>query len=57
MIAVAPMVELVDVEGYALTFAGHLVASALAVPVIPEVPCLGPLRAAFGAHTGLPSAD
>jgi len=57
MIAVAPMVELVDVEGYALTLAGHLVASALAVPVIPEVPCLGPLRAAFGAHTGLPSAD
>jgi hypothetical protein len=57
MIAVAPMVELVDVEGYALTLAGHLVGCALAVPVITAT--LGPvaLRAAFGAHTRAPSAD
>jgi hypothetical protein len=49
MIAVASMLELVDVEGYALALAGQLVITAALCPVVPG--------AAFGAHTGLPSAD
>jgi hypothetical protein len=35
MLAIAPMVELVEVEGYALAFARQLVACTLVVPVIP----------------------
>jgi hypothetical protein len=35
MIAVAAVVELVEVEGYALALARQLVAGTIAVPVIP----------------------
>jgi len=60
MIAVAAMIELVEVEGYALALARQLVARASADPVLPDV--LRPARPAtlcadYGAHTGLPSAD
>ena len=57
MVAVAPVLELVDVERYALTLAGQLVACAVAGPVLPAALCLAALRAAHGAHTGLPSAE
>lgn len=57
MIAIAAMIELVDVEGYALPLARRLMTGALAVPVIAAALCPVALRAAFGAHTGLPSAD
>ena len=57
MIAVAAVVELVDVEGYALALARQLVACTIAVPVIPIALQLDALSAARGAHTGLPSAE
>jgi len=52
MIAVAPMLELVDVEGYALALAGQPVPGPVTAAPCPVLP-----RAAFGAHAGLPSAD
>jgi hypothetical protein len=60
MIAVAAVVELVEVEGDALTLATQLVARASAAFVFPDVLCLArlaTLRADYDAHTGLPSAD
>jgi len=45
------MLELVDVEGYALAFAGQAVAGPVTAAPCPVLP-----RAAFGAHPGLPSA-
>jgi hypothetical protein len=57
MIAVAPVIELVEVEGYPLTLAGRLVARAPAVPVFPGVLSLAglaALRAGHGAHARLP---
>jgi len=48
MIAVAPMLELVDVEGYPLALAGQLVTAAL---------CPVTQRVADGAHTRLLPAD
>ena len=47
MIAVAPVLELVGVEGYTLALAGQLV-------VITASPCPVASRTAFGAHTVLP---
>ena len=54
MIAVAAVVELVEVEGYALALARQLVACTIAVPVIPIALQLDALSAARGAHTGPP---
>jgi hypothetical protein len=54
------MIELVEVEGYALALAGQLVARASAALVFPDalrLARLATLRAGYGAHTGLPSAD
>jgi hypothetical protein len=59
MIAVAAMVELVVMEGYALALAGQLVARTPAIRVFPDALGLtgfAALRAGYGAHTGLPSA-
>jgi hypothetical protein len=57
MIAVAAVVELVDVEGYALALARQLVACTIAFPVIPVALWLDALHAACGTHPGLPSAE
>jgi hypothetical protein len=54
------MVELVEVESYALALARQLMAPASAAFVFPDALCLArlaTLRAGYGAHTGLPSAD
>ena len=52
MIAVASMLELVDMEGYALALAGQLVAGPVTAAICPVIQ-----RVAFGAHTGLLPAD
>jgi len=48
------MLELVEVEGYALPLARKLVTGALAGPVIPVTLRLGTVRATDGAHPGAP---
>jgi len=60
MIAVTAVVELVEVEGYALALARQLMARASAALAFPDVRCLAGLatmRAGYGAHAGLPSAN
>jgi Pyridine nucleotide-disulphide oxidoreductase len=56
MIAVAPVAELMEVEGYPLALARNRVACALAVRAIRSALCPDALRAANVAHAGLPSA-
>jgi hypothetical protein len=52
MIAVTPVVELVEVEGDPLALAWQLVASVLPSLVIQAMLCPDVLRAAYGAHAG-----
>jgi hypothetical protein len=52
MIAVAPMLELVGVEGDALALAWKPVACVLPPLVIHAMPCPDVLRAVCGAHAG-----